>query len=475
MSRWLKIALISVAVIFGLLLSTMVIVPWQIKKQGQTWVAENTNRSLTIEKVAFNPFTLTLEINGAKLTEQDSTQPFVTFKKFLFSGSIKSVIRKAIILDRVEIDDPFVNLELLGKQEFNFSDFTRLGSDKPEPDQTEPQKSLYFSFNNIILTNGSIDFTDQTSEKKSRHQIRALDLRVPAVGNIPYLVDDYVEPFLRMLLNGATIQANGQLKPFHDSLETDLYLTLDNVDLAFYAFHSPVPLPIEVKQGILDCEIDLSYQISKSEKPRLMLGGELALSDIDLRDLNDRELFRMPTLILDLDWADLFTQDFNLVSLDIIDPELYVDRDASGQWNFQRIMPVKPTDAPEEEAEDIQTNGSLPLLTIGKLALIDGKVHYRDDFVPGGFSEEVNSINLELNNFSTISEQKTAVSLQLLTERGLTTEINGEVVVNPAMATIDLSVGKLPLTPYYPYLEGIITAPNRRSPGSGRTGCLYRR
>ncbi|MEE4252484.1 MAG: AsmA family protein, partial [Desulfuromusa sp.] len=129
MSRWLKITLISVAVIFGLLLSTMVIVPWQVKKQGSKWIADNTQRTLSIEKVSFNPFTLTLEISGAKLTEQNNEHPFVTFSSLLLSGSIKSIIRQAIILDRVELDDPFVNLELLGKQEFNFSDFARLGSD----------------------------------------------------------------------------------------------------------------------------------------------------------------------------------------------------------------------------------------------------------------------------------------------------------------------------------------------------------
>ena len=72
MSRWLRNALISVVVILGLLLSTMVIVPWQIKKQGSNWIAENTDRTLTIEKVFFNPFTLMFEISGIKLTEQNS-------------------------------------------------------------------------------------------------------------------------------------------------------------------------------------------------------------------------------------------------------------------------------------------------------------------------------------------------------------------------------------------------------------------
>ncbi len=461
MSRWLKITLISVAVIFGLLLSSMLIVPWQIKKQGSHWVAENTNRTLTIEKAFFNPFTLTVEISGAELTEQKSDQVFVAFKRLMLSASVKSIIKQAVILDRVELDDPFVNIELLGKQEFNFSDFTRLGGNNPETTTPKQKEPLLFSLNNIVLSNGRIDFTDQTSEKKSQHQIRELTLNIPFIGNIPYLADDYVEPLLRMLLNGAEIRADGQLKPFHDSLETDLYLSLDNVDLAHYAFHSPIPLPIDVKQGMLDCEIDLSYHISKSEKPRLMVGGELALSDIDLRELDGRKLFNMPTLVLDLDWANLFTQDFNLVSLDIYDPQVYIDRDNSGRWNFQRIMSPKETtvEVAEETIPEGETTGGLPLLTIGKLALIDGQVHYRDDFVPGQFTEEIRKINLELNSLSTHLEQKTAATLKLQTDRDFAIEINGDLGLNPAVATMDLTASSLPLKPYYPYLEGFLTAP----------------
>ena len=461
MPRWLKITLISVAVIFGLLLLSMLVVPWQIKKQGSNWIAENTHRTLTIEKAFFNPFTLTVEISGTKLTEQKSDQTFVAIKRLMLSGSVKSIIKQAVILDRVELDDPFVNIELLGKQEFNFSDFTRLGSNNPEPAAAEPKKTLHFSLNNIVLSNGNIDFTDQTSEKKSQHQIRELALNIPFIGNIPYLADDYVEPLLRMLLNGAEIRADGQLKPFHDSLETDLYLSLDNVDLAHYAFHSPIPLPIDVKQGMLDCEIDLSYHISKSEKPRLMVGGELALSDIDLRELDGRQLFSMPTLILDLDWANLFTQDYNLVSLDIYDPQVYVDRDSSGHWNFQRIMTPEETTVAvvKETAAEDETTGAFPLLTIGKLALIDGQVHYRDDFVPGRFTEEIRLINLELNNLSTHREQTTAATLKLQTDRDFAIEINGDLGINPATATMDLTATSLPLKPYYPYVEGLLTAP----------------
>ncbi|SHJ06336.1 protein of unknown function [Malonomonas rubra DSM 5091] len=463
MPRWKKYLLIVAASILGLLLLSMLIVPWQIKVQGSKWFAENTTRILTIEKAFFNPFALTVEVKGVTLTEQQSEKTFVSLDRLMVSASSRSLLDFALILDRIELDAPYANIELLGKQEFNFSDFTRLGGDQP-PADPEPQKDageFHFSFNNIIINGGSLDFTDHTSPKKSQHQVRELALAVPFVGNVSYLTDEYVEPQLRLLLNGSLIDATGQLKPFHESLETSLSLSLNDIDLAFYAFHSPVPLPVEVESGSLDTQIDLTYRVSSTAQPKVLLSGEMALSDIDIRQNDGSELFRMPTLILDLDWADLMQQDFNLLSLDIYEPELFVSRTSDGLWNFQQLMP-SATEAVEEQPvveEETTQKSALPLVKVEQVALFDGKVYFNDQLPPGGIVEELHGINLLLTDLSTIYDQKTGIDFRLATAREVTTSVKGDVGINPPTATLDMVVNGVPFAPYNPYLVDFLTAP----------------
>ncbi len=461
MPRWKKYTLITVASIFGLLLLSMLIVPWQIKAQGSKWFAENTTRRLTIEKAFFNPFALTVEVKGVSLTEQQSSETFVSLDRLMLSASSRSLLDFAVIFDRVELDAPYANIELLGKQEFNFSDFTRLGDGKPQPPQAESSEPLLFSFNNIVITAGQIDFTDQTSPKKSQHQISELNLSVPFVGNVSYLTDEYVEPQLSLLLNGSEISAIGQLKPFHQSLETSLSLVLNEVDLAFYAFHSPVPLPVDLKTGVLDTQIDLSYRISASEQPKLLLGGELALSDIDIRQLTGENLFRMPTLILDLDWADLMQQDFNIFSLDIYAPEFFVNRAANGAWNFQQLATANHEIrdvAVEDEPAGNQT-AALPLLIIEQVALFNGKIHYQDEYPLGGFSEEIGAINLQLDNLSTHMDELTELALNLRSAREMSVSLNGRVGLNPLTADLALLLNGFQLKPHYPFVSDLLTRP----------------
>ncbi|MDT8421754.1 MAG: DUF748 domain-containing protein [Desulfuromonadales bacterium] len=459
MKRWMKFSLFAAALTFLLLLSTMLLVPWQVKKQGISWIEKETDRSLDIEKVTFNPFTLTLEITGLNLSEPQSDSAFVTFDRLRISVSSRSLIDWALIFDRVELARPVVRLEQLAKQEFNFSDFTRLGEEPPAEPKQEPEKPFHFSFNNIVISSGSIDFTDQTSVRQSTHTVRELNLQVPFVGNIPYLTDEYVEPFLSLNLNGSDILAEGQLKPFHESIETSLTLLLDQVDLAFYAYHFPLPLPIEITSGEIDAELDLAYRVSSTEQPKLLIGGELALTDLEVRHQDDSPLFRLPTMILDLDWAEVFQQDINLFSLDLYQPELYLSRDQSGVWSFQRLLPEQSEEV-VAQSEHQPVEKAL-LLRAEHAALVDGIIHYQDDYPPGGFREQLRGINLQLVNFSTHHNDTTGLAFNLHSARDMTLAINGPFTLQPVTADLRLTLDGFLLEPHYPYLADLLTKPVR--------------
>ncbi|WP_029913754.1 DUF748 domain-containing protein [Pelobacter seleniigenes] len=458
-SRWLKRSLVVAGVILLLMLLSMLIVPWQVKKQGQAWIAENTKRTLTLEKVFFNPFTLTLELSGAKLTEPNSSQPFVSFSKLVVSASIRSLPELALILDHVELDDPYVNIELLAPGQFNFADFLQSTGDTAETTPQSPPSTFHFSLNNIRVKNGAVDFSDLASANHSHHQIRQLLLTVPSIGNIPYMMDDFVQPELSLLLNGSELAVNGRMKPFHNSLETNLFFTIHAVDLPFYASHLPVTLPLEVAQGTLDFQLDLAYRISRSEEPKLMLGGEFAVSDLDLREPDGKPLFSLGTLLVSLGWADVFKQDFNLSSIELYEPQLSISRNPAGQWNLVELFsPSADSAAPGAEPPPKTSEPSkLPLVLIENTRIHEGQIHFRDESVATPVNENLRHLNLTLDNLSTHPEELADLNLSLLTDRELSLSVAGTLGIAPLSAQLDLIANGLPLQPYYPYLQPVLT------------------
>jgi len=461
MPRWIKITLITIAVVIGLLLLSMLIVPWQIKKQTEQWAATHTQRTLSYERVYFNPFTLKLELGGVVLSEADRDDPFISVDRVMVAVSPHSLLRRALIIGRVEVDSPYLNVELLGEQLYNFSDLVALFvSDDEEPPEPEKEKRpFHFSINNIVVTAGALDFVDYIAATQPHHRIRQLDLSVPFVGNIPFLLDEYVEPQLSLLLNDAEISANGRLKPFHDSLETQLFINLRDLDLVFYAHHSPVPLPVVVANGALDLDLDLSYRISRSEEPQLMVGGLLVLGDLLVQDRDRQPLFDLPLLAVDLDWASLLRRDMNLVMVELHDPQLWIGRNAAGRWNLESLIGVvpeayEPEDHHQEEEEDTPF-----LFKAERITIFDGTVHFHDDFVQGSVTETLQAINLDIRHLSNHPQQTTAIDLTLHSNRHVHFDSSGEVTLQPLSAAFTVGVDDIPLQPYYPYLETWLTRP----------------
>lgn len=461
MSRWLKRSLIAVAIIIGLLLLSMLIVPWQLKKQGTSWITTHTERTLDIEKVYFNPFTLKLELSGINLTEPNSDQPFVSCSRLMVSASLRSLIDRALILRRIELDKPYVKIDLLGKQTFNFSDFIPADDvAAPAEAQDEVTKPFLFSLNNIVITAGEIDFNDEASPQSSHHQIRQLALSVPVVGNVHYLAEKYVTPELSMVLNGADIQAHGQSKPFHNSLETELSLAFFDADLAFYAQNSPISLPVEVMSGILDCEINFTYQTIGSELPKLIVSGDFIVSDLVINEPSGDTLFTMDTLLLDLDEADIFQQEITLSSLEFHAPQLALTRDPQGQLNLLRLF-TSSADAPEPSPAAIEdgAESSIPLVLIKKIALHDGQITFDDHALSEKLSHHVDHLALAVENLSTHADAQTTLHLELHTARMLELAVDGTLSVVPPQAQMKFAASSIELAPYYPYLEHVLTAP----------------
>jgi uncharacterized protein involved in outer membrane biogenesis len=461
MSRWMKRSLISGAVIIGLLLLSMLIVPWQVKKQGRAWIAENTQRTLTIDKAYFNPFTLKLQLSGVALTEPDSAQPFVSWDRLMVAVSLRSIIDQALILRRIEVDHPYVKIDMLGPQEFNFSDFMHLGDGAPEPEPVAEQeaKPFLFSFNNIVITNGEVDFNDQASPQSSHHEIRQMALSVPVIGNVAYLADEYVTPELSMLLNGADIHAEGQSKPFDNSLETNLSLALFNTDLAYYAQNAPVPLPVDVKSGVLDCGINLKYLVTTDELPQLLIQGDFALSQLVIDEPDGTPLFAMPLVLLDIERADVFNQDVTLSRLELFEPQLTLSRDQQGQLNLNRLFASPEPQQEKTPAPEPQGDSALPLLLVRAMALHGGQLFFNDQALATPVTERIHDLSLTVENFSTHPDQLADVDLHLQTDHHLDVTVNGQLGAVPAQADMRFAATGLPLQPYYPYLEQTLTAP----------------
>jgi len=126
-----RIVLITVGILF--LLYTTVgffIIPMIVKSVAVDYVKEELKRDAEIESVSFNPFTISLSVEGFKLYDKDKQSVFFSFKEFFINVSLWPLLSKKVDIQEVALREPDGNIIRYNEKEFNFSDLIKAATEQ---------------------------------------------------------------------------------------------------------------------------------------------------------------------------------------------------------------------------------------------------------------------------------------------------------------------------------------------------------
>jgi len=441
------IAVASLLVLFFLVAGLLV--PEIIRRQAISWIAENTSRELTVQRVSFNALNGRLMVRRAVLSEQNSDEPFISFEQLIVNVNISSVWRQAVIIDQLELIKPDIRIIQLGKQEFNFSDFYSVAENEPVPDsESEP---LQFAVNNLIVREGSLDYRDMTRAHVG-HTVREFDLALPFLGNTPALTDKFVQPRLSLKIDDAPFLIEGEAKPFADTLEASLKIKLDDIDLPFYSAYLPKARPVDIESGKLSVDLDLSYKVTRNKETKLLLGGGLSLTGLLVKDRTGEKVFFLPLAEVHIDWADLLSKRAVIEKVAIYGMESFVTRDVAGEWNYSRLIADKSAEpaAPIVDAEPSQSADDRPHIELREFRFRNGIIHFRDDSGKKPFLRQLRDFNIDLREVDTLSGVKVPFEIGLRTTDPLSNmvgsiSVQGDLGLEPLQLAAEIKIDKVNL------------------------------
>lgn len=454
MFTWKRLFLASVSLILLALILTILVLPGVVIEKAQKWATAETGRSLAIESVSINPFSLSVEIHKLKLSDADHSQPFVSWDLLRVSLSIASLYHRAPIIDELRLDHPDIRLKRLTAERFNFSDLIP----KPGKEATdEPAgESTRFSVNNISINGGRIDFIDNSLEEQVHHKIRDLNLALPSIGNLSYMVENPVQPLFQAVINDSPINLEGRLKPFSDVQEMLFNLKLADIELPFYLGYIPIELPVVINNGKLTLDLNILYRVSTESGGELELSGKIDLASLKVQDRLQEQLFFLPLLRIELAPSQPLKQDIHLSSVRVYNLEVQLKRDQQGEWNHVRMAATKGVTAPKQEPEE--TSSPFKLL-IDTAEIRDGVLFFSDNLPAGGFSTVAREINIDVKDFSLDTKNGIPLDLTLETDRDETVKVNGHFLFAPFSLTLQTEVHNIDMAAYEPYYQEAYSVP----------------
>ena len=438
------VVVLVVATAYGLI--GFLAVPPLLRSVLEGRLTRALNRRTTVERVAFNPFTLSARVRGLTVREPASSETFISLDELYANVKLTSLLHLAPVLKELRLAGLKARIVRNEDSTYNFSDL--LAPETPAP--AVPSKPLRYALNNIQLIGGSLDFDDRPMKKL--HTVRNLYVAIPFLSSLPDETEVFVQPALRAVVNGTPFALEGRTKPFADSRETSLDIDIRDLDLPGYLAYLPVPLPVKVSSARLTTQLTLTFRQERGKPSTLVLAGRAALRDLAVTDMKGGELLAVPLFEMRIASAKLLSGRTNLASVLMQQPQLRAVRDAKGTWNLAALAAASGGETGVEGAK----KGPAFLLEIAELKVTGGSVRVSDGERDPPFEATLTSVELGVHGFSNAPGAAARLDLSLVSDAGETLHHTGEFSLEPLAAHGTFELVGAPLRRYTPYFRDAV-------------------
>src|SRR4030066_1415754 len=411
-------------------------------------LSQSRHREVTIKEIKTNPYTLSATVRDFMVKDRGSSQAFVSFEELYINLQILSAIKQALIFKEIRLKKPFINLVRHQDQSYNVSDLIKKEEPKPESKAEGKGKPLRFSFNNIPIENGSIDFWD--GPKQTKHTVRELNIGLPFLSNVPAQINVFVPPVFSAKVYEAPYGIQGETKPFADSLETTFDINIKDFDIPYYFAYFPLKLNFKIVSAYLDTQTKVSFIQYKDKEPSVTVSGNVSLKKVALDDVRNNPLFRLPLIEIGIAPTEPLKKIVPLSKVSIQSPELEVQRNSKGALNIESLLPEKREAQPSPAPEMMEDQANLSI-DVDEMQLTGGKISFSDLSRKKPFKTILAPIELKVDHFSTGKEKKTNYLLSLKTEASETIKLEGDLSVDPMRVDGNIEVKSAVVKKYSPY------------------------
>ncbi len=167
LKKYKKLLIIIVCLIILYTLVGFLIIPAVLESQLAKIVYEVTGRKTSVEKIEFNPYAMTLSLQGYETQEPDGPR-FIGFEELYVNFEPwSSLFKMAVTLDEIRLDGFYGHIAILADNSLNFSDLLALADtdepeEVPEEDDGEP---FPIWISDLKIQNSEVEFDDFTLSK----------------------------------------------------------------------------------------------------------------------------------------------------------------------------------------------------------------------------------------------------------------------------------------------------------------------
>lgn len=477
MDRKQKLAL-TIGILTGIYAFVgFVLIPLVVQSIVPDKLSAALHRPVFIENIAFNPFALSLTVEGLRIGEPQGADIFVAFDELYVNLGISSAVKLGPVIKEIRLTRPYVRVARHSDNTFNFSDLVA----KSDDDETMPaetaadKKPLRFALHRVQIVDGEVVFDDKAAD--ITHRFSPLNFELPKISSFKGDIDNFSQPMLTGRVNDTDIAIAARTKPFHGLLETIVDIDLKGLRLPHYFGYAPEDIGFEVTNGSLDVASSVFIKRDADQKLLLEVSGRAILSDLELVDDAGDPFFSMAALDITLAPSAPLENNIHLESIIIDEPHLRVVRGSDGMVNLATLGPGAAANTDEDNAEnEDETAGpaadatetgipetpeaevpSPPLvLAVDEIRLNAGRLNYRDFAAPSAgdvpMTMALGDITVSMDGFGSGPGQSASVEFTGTVNNTADINLTGSFGITPLAGDMNLKITSLNPSWGQPYM-----------------------
>ncbi len=266
-------------------------------------------RQVSIERVAINPLTLTIEVKGLSVRTPAGKEQ-LGFEALRLNLSGLSLAHAGLVVDDIVLQSPRISVARLAEGRYDISDWLDRWLDTERPTNTALPR---FSLNNLQIVDGQFSLDDRP--KGVRHTADSVQLSLPFLSSLPYQAELFVEPAFSAVVDGSQLVLRGRSQPFAPAHTSTLEIDLQGLELAPLQPYLPTSVPVHLNAGQFSARLSIGFARPSGAAPSLDIRGTAQVAGLDMTGASGEPRLQLATLELTLNKTDPLRQSLAIEQL----------------------------------------------------------------------------------------------------------------------------------------------------------------
>ncbi len=436
--------------------------PWLVQKNAVSSIREIYGAELRLEKVAVNPFVLSLRLNGIEL-DDPAGAPVARVEEFFVNFQLSSLFRWAWTFDEFRVTSPELFIARDESGNLNLAYLFASGGEQSGIAEQEPESAvipmLVFDF---VIENGAINWHDEAPVDTIETRFGPINIEIQELNTLPNRTGQQTVLITTESTGTLSWAGSLQLNP----LKSAAHASIKGSHFPLTSAYIHHQTGFDIVEGNADVELDYTIDtMSDGTISATIDNFNLTFNDVVVHTFSgtvaadatdqDREVLRLPEIRLTdgkLRWPE---KSVSIAALTMDDALVSLYRDESGALNILRSpTDPNPEDDATNESENSTTDDDEWQVSLRSFAINHLVLNLQDHSVEPFADIGIADFNLSVSDINNEPGTHFQTSLALQVRTGGTLTMEGAVSMLPEVEIdLDLVIDNIALAGAHPYIK----------------------